>query len=87
MDLHRSERLRRLPVGADQVPERPDLEAAEAWETLRRVQYVPLLRESLGRIRDADGFSYARALGFQIVLAAFPALIFFVALAVWSGNE
>lgn len=38
-------------------------------------------------MREADGFSYARALGFQIVLAVLPALIFFVGVATWSDND
>ena len=37
-------------------------------------------------MRDADGFAFARAIGLQIVLATLPALIFFVAAAVWSGS-
>jgi YihY family inner membrane protein len=38
------------------------------------------------RFRQADGYSYARAVGFQIVLASLPALIFFVAVGVSLGS-
>jgi YihY family inner membrane protein len=38
-------------------------------------------------MRDADGFAHARAIGFQIVLSTLPALIFFVAVSVWSGSQ
>lgn len=74
-------------VPAEFVAETRDLDSDDAFETLRRVRYWPLLKESVQRMRDADGFSYARAVGFQIVLAAFPALIFFVGVSVWTGNE
>lgn len=38
------------------------------------------------RFRQADGYSYARAVGFQVVLAFLPALIFFIAVGVWLGS-
>lgn len=53
---------------------------------LRRVRYWPLLRRSMWRFRQADGYSYARAVGFQIVLAFLPALVFFVAVGVSLGS-
>ena len=71
---------------AEFVTETRDLDSDDAWETLRRVRYWPLLEKSVSRMRDSDGFSYARAVAFQIVLASFPALIFFVGVAVWTGN-
>lgn len=74
-------------LGADRVPETKKLDTEDAWEVLRRVRYVPLLKKSMRRFRRADGFSYARAVAFAVVLTAFPALIFFVALAVWLGSR
>jgi len=74
-------------VVAELVPESRDLDSIDAWKTLRHSRYVPLLRRSLARMRDADGFAFARAIGFQIVLATLPALIFFVAAAVWTASS
>lgn len=74
-------------MGADRVPETKELDTEDAWEVLRRVRYLPLLKKSMLRFRRADGYSYARAVAFAVVLTAFPALIFFVALAVWLGSR
>lgn len=73
-------------MGAQYVPETRDLDSEDAWETLRRGRYLPLLRKSMKRFQEADGYSYARAVGFQVVLTAFPTLIFFIAVAVWTNN-
>lgn len=73
-------------MGAQPVPENKNLDSEDAWETLRRVQYLPLLRRSLRRFHEADAYSYARAIGFQVVLTFFPALIFSVAVAVWADS-
>lgn len=74
-------------MGAPAIPETRDLDSSNAWKVLRRVSYWPLLGRSLHRFRQADGFSYARAVGFQVVLAFLPALIFTVAVGVWAGGE
>jgi YihY family inner membrane protein len=74
-------------VAATKVPQTRELSGDDAWEVLRRVHYLPLLRKSLQRFRDADGYSYARGIGFQVVLASLPALIFFMAVAVWTRSE
>jgi len=63
------------------VPETRDLEGDDALETLRRTGWAELARHSFTRFRDADGFSHARALGFQLSLTAVPGLIALVGLA------
>jgi YihY family inner membrane protein len=74
-------------VGARFVPETRDLDSEDAWQTLRGVQYLPLLKKSMQRFQRADGYSYARAIGFQVALAVFPALIFFVGVSVWTESS
>lgn len=74
-------------MGARHVPETRHLDSEDAWEILRRVNYGSLVTRSFRRFRRADGFSYARAVAFQMVLALFPALIFFAAVSVWSGSH
>lgn len=74
-------------MGAQLVTESRELDSGDAWATLRRAHYWPLLKRGMERFRQADGFSYSRAIGFQVVLASIPALIFFVALAEWSAND
>lgn len=74
-------------MGAPAVPETRDLDSEDAWQILRRVRYGSLVRRSFDRFRKADGFSYSRAVAFQMVLALFPALIFFAAISVWSGSQ
>ncbi len=66
---------------AASVPETHDLEGDDAFETLREVGRLQLLRDSFVRFRYADGFSHARALAFQFVLTMVPALIAVVGLA------
>lgn len=73
-------------MGASRVPETTELDSEDAWRILRRVHYLPLLKRSMDRFRSADGYSYARAVGFQLVLAILPAMIFFVAVGVWVGS-
>src|SRR5215207_4175382 len=58
-----------------------DLEGDEAFETLRRIGRVRLVSDAFLRFRAADGFSHARALGFQITLTILPALIALIGLA------
>lgn len=45
-----------------------------------------LAKDSFLRYRFADGFSFARAMAFQVVLALFPGMIFIVGLAVRAGE-
>lgn len=68
------------------VPETHGLEGDDAAETMRRVSRWKLLRDSAVRFRYADGFSFARAVAFQVVMTLFPALIVFVAVAISTGN-
>jgi YihY family inner membrane protein len=58
-----------------------ELEGDEALETLRRVGRRRLVLDAVARFRAADGFSHARALGFQIVLTLLPGVIAVVGLA------
>lgn len=74
-------------MGAQPVPETRDLDSEDAWETLRRARYFPLLEKSMNRFREADGYTYVRAIGLQVVLTFFPALIFVVAVAVWTDSS
>jgi YihY family inner membrane protein len=66
---------------ATAVPATHELEGDDALETLRRTGWGRLARDAFQRFRAADGFSHARALGFQITLTALPALIAIVGLA------
>lgn len=72
---------------ATAVPQTYELEGDDARETLRGVGRRHLLRDSFERFRAADGFSHARALAFQIMLTAFPALIALVGLTVDLDQE
>jgi YihY family inner membrane protein len=58
-----------------------ELSADDATTTLRRVGRWHLLRDSFRRFRYGDGFTSARALGFQFVLAFIPLVIAFVGLS------
>ncbi|RKE17369.1 YihY/virulence factor BrkB family protein [Streptomyces sp. TLI_171] len=60
---------------------REHLSADEAVLALRRRAWWPLLRDAFVRFRYADGFSHARALAFQVVLALVPFAICVVGLA------
>ncbi|GAA4837910.1 YihY/virulence factor BrkB family protein [Kitasatospora terrestris] len=62
-------------------PGREHLSADEAVLTLRRQAWWPLARDAFLRFRYADGFSHARALAFQAVLALVPFAIAVVGLA------
>ena len=63
------------------VPPTHDLEGDDAFETLARAGRVQLLKDSWTRLRAADGFSHARALAYQSILTALPALIAIVGFA------
>jgi len=72
---------------ATAVPLTFELEGDDARATLKAVGRTRLLRDSFERFRQGDGFSHARALAFQIVLTAFPALIAIVGLTVDLDQE
>ena len=58
-----------------------DLSADDARTTLRHYGRWPLVRDSFVRFRYGDGFSHARALGFQLVLSLIPLGIAFIGLS------
>ncbi len=58
-----------------------ELSADDARATLRRVGRSRLLKDCFTRFRYADGFSSARALGFQFVLSFVPLVIAVVGLS------
>jgi YihY family inner membrane protein len=66
---------------ASSVPETYELEGDDALRTLRRTGWAQLAKDSFQRFRAADGFTHARALAYQVVLALFPAVIAAVGLA------
>jgi YihY family inner membrane protein len=72
---------------AAKVPETYELEGDDAVETLRETGIGELIRNGFVRFRFADGFSHSRALAFQLMLTAIPALIVLVALATLLGQE
>src|SRR5205085_1975837 len=66
---------------ATSVPPTVGLEGDDAFETLRATGRRRLLLDAFDRFRAADGFSHARALGFQFTLTLVPALTTVVGLA------
>ena len=66
---------------AASVPETYELEGDDALQTLRSTGWARLAKDSFQRFRAADGFSHARALAFQVILALLPAVIATVGLA------
>jgi YihY family inner membrane protein len=52
-----------------------DLSADDAWRTVRRHGWFPLVRDAFLRFRYGDGFSHARAFALQLALAAVPLVI------------
>jgi YihY family inner membrane protein len=66
---------------ASAVPETYSLEGDDAMETLRRVGWSRLARDTFTRFRTADGFSHTRAAAHAAVLTAFPMLIFVIGVA------
>jgi YihY family inner membrane protein len=68
-----------VPQTRDMIGE--ELSGDEALTALRRYGGVPLLVDSFTRFRYADGFSHARALGFQIVVGLVPLTLALVGLA------
>ncbi|MFJ9542198.1 YihY/virulence factor BrkB family protein [Streptomyces sp. NPDC101225] len=68
-----------VPQTRDMIGE--ELSGDEALTALRRYGGVRLLTDSFARFRYADGFSHARALGFQIVVGLVPLALALVGLA------
>ncbi|MYX95609.1 hypothetical protein GT045_12500 [Streptomyces sp. SID486] len=64
-----------------------ELSGDEAYCALRRYGGVRLLLDAFSRFRYADGFTNARALGFQIVLGMVPFTIALVGLATAAHTE
>ncbi|MEV6012281.1 YihY/virulence factor BrkB family protein [Streptomyces sp. NPDC051976] len=75
----------RVPQTRD-MPE-DELSADEAMAALLRYGRWPLVRDAFVRFRYADGFSHARALALQIVLAVIPLAIAFVGLSTALHSE
>lgn len=70
------------------VPETRGMEQADAWDVLRRNESRALARDTVTRLRMADGFSHGRALAFQAALTLLPGAIVLVALSAllhWDG--
>ncbi|MFR0355032.1 YihY/virulence factor BrkB family protein [Streptomyces sediminimaris] len=68
-----------VPQTRDMIGE--ELSGDEALTALRRYGGVRLLVDSFARFRYGDGFSHARALGFQIVVGLVPLTLALVGLA------
>jgi YihY family inner membrane protein len=66
---------------ASVVPETWALTGDDAQRTLRRTGRMRLLRDSVARLRAADGFSHARSMAFLLILIFFQAVIAIVGLA------
>ncbi|MEC4019369.1 YihY/virulence factor BrkB family protein [Streptomyces sp. H27-D2] len=74
-----------VPQTRDMVGE--ELSGDEAWVALRRYGGRKLLLDAFARFRYADGFSHARSLAFQVVLAMVPFLIALVGVATTVHTE
>jgi YihY family inner membrane protein len=77
---------------AEPVPETRDmsgdeLSADDAWLALRRYGRWQLVRDAFLRFRYGDGFSHARAFGFQLCLAVVPFMIALSGLAADLGAD
>lgn len=68
------------------VPPTADDDNRGVREAIAQTSVAGLLRDSFIRFRYADGFSFARSMAFQVVLALIPGVIFVVALAVRIGE-
>ncbi|MFI5977987.1 YihY/virulence factor BrkB family protein [Streptomyces sp. NPDC051452] len=75
----------RVPQTRDMIGE--ELSGDEAFTALRRYGGTRLLLDAFSRFRYADGFTNARALGFQIVLGMVPFTIALVGLATAVHTE
>jgi YihY family inner membrane protein len=74
-----------VPQTRDMIGE--ELSGDEAFTALRRYGGARLLIDAFSRFRYADGFTNARALGFQIVLGMVPFTIALVGLATAAHTE
>ncbi|BAC68770.1 putative ribonuclease BN [Streptomyces avermitilis MA-4680 = NBRC 14893] len=74
-----------VPQTRDMIGE--ELSGDEALTALRRYGGLRLLVDSFARFRYADGFSHARALGFQVVLGMVPFTIALVGVATTVHTE
>jgi YihY family inner membrane protein len=73
---------------ATPVPETWDLDGDDARDALRTLHARDMIRDTVARLRWADGFSHARATAFQFVLTLVPGTVVLVALAArlqWSS--
>lgn len=68
------------------VPPTRDQELGDVKTALAKEPLGALLVNAFVRFRYADGFSFARAMGFQVVFAVIPAVILAVAIAVRMGE-
>ncbi len=68
----------RVPVTTDSGEE---LDAEDAWHTVRRRGVLRLLGQSFVRFRFGDGFTNSRALGLQMALSVVPFLLAMTGLA------
>lgn len=68
------------------VPETYDLDTKDARVALGEAGFGQIAKDAFTRFRYADGFSYARSIAFQVVLAVIPGVIFLVALSVRLGE-
>jgi YihY family inner membrane protein len=66
---------------ATTIPETHDLRGDDARATLAGIPLRVMLRDTLERLRWADGFSHARATAFQVVLTLVPGTVVLIALA------
>jgi YihY family inner membrane protein len=71
---------------ATYVPPITELDASDIKPTLRETSLGEFSRDSFLRFRKSDGFSFARSLAFQVVLAVIPGLIMVVGIADWIGE-
>lgn len=71
---------------ASHVPPNRGTSTREVKETVAAVPTGEILKDAFLRFRYADGFSFARAMAFQIVLTLIPGMVFVVALAVRLGE-
>lgn len=71
---------------ASHVPPTRGSSTKEVKKTIAAIPTGEILKDAFLRFRYADGFSFARAMGFQIVLTLIPGMIFVVALTVRLGE-
>jgi len=71
---------------ASYVPPTKGTSTKDFKETIAAAPRAKILKDAFLRFRYADGFSFARAMGFQVVLTVIPGMIFVVALTVRLGE-